>query len=106
MRVAMEKQSPELARTVVETVAMYKIGVENPVEDSAIKWFRGAVQAQYGQGNVPAIAIHSAKIETDGEVRIWYKNNIVHSAMSEVNHEKGEHNNKADDDSLRLPNRT
>jgi len=86
MRVAMEKQSPELARTVVETVAMYKIGVENPVADSAVKWFRGAVQAQYGPGNVPAILIHSAKIETDGEDEVATNDLVTLSVDIERKH--------------------
>ncbi|GMH60392.1 hypothetical protein TrRE_jg7562 [Triparma retinervis] len=67
MRVAIEKQAPELARTVVESVAMYKIGVTSPTSSASIGWFRGAVQAQYGPGNVPAARVHSVKIETEDE---------------------------------------
>lgn len=67
LRVASQKKSAELARTVVETVAMYKIGVEDPTSTEAVNWFRDAVQMQYGQGNTPGIVVHKAIIETEDE---------------------------------------
>ena len=67
LRVAAQKGSVNLVKTVVNTVAGYKIGVGDAKDKKMIEWFKGAVQAQYGQGNIPGVNIGDIKIETEDE---------------------------------------
>lgn len=86
LRVAMAEKNADLARTIVETVAMYKIGVKDPTKESSIAWFQRTIQAQYGPGNVPSIKVHKSEIFTDDEDEVACNDTCTLSVEMERTH--------------------
>ena len=71
LRVAMTVQSYRLAKTIVETVSMFKIGVEKPLDQRTIDWFHGVMKKQYGgDPGIPKLDISNITIETPDENEI------------------------------------
>lgn len=71
LRVAMTVQSYRLAKTIVETVSMFKIGVEKPTDKKTIDWFHGVMKKQYGgEAGIPRLEISQVQIETPDEEEI------------------------------------
>ena len=67
LRVAMSMQSYRLACTVVETVSMFKIGVNDPKAQRCLDWFHGVMRKQYGEAGMPRLNLTNMKVETPGE---------------------------------------
>jgi hypothetical protein len=86
LRVAASKGSVKLVRTIVNTVAGYKIGVGDALDKKMISWFKGAVQAQYGQGNIPGVKIGDIKIETEDEDEVATGDTVTVSMRMERVH--------------------
>lgn len=71
LRVAMTVQSYRLAKTIVETVSMFKIGVEKPTDQKTMDWFHGVMKKQYGgELGIPKLDISNQCIETPDESEI------------------------------------
>jgi len=48
LRIAVSLQSYRLAKTIIETVCMFKIGVQDPLNPNTIQWFNSMMLKQYG----------------------------------------------------------
>ncbi|GMI07700.1 hypothetical protein TrLO_g13239 [Triparma laevis f. longispina] len=71
LRVATHSKKIVLARTIVETVAMYKMGVKGAKDPASIAWFKKSIIAQYGSpSGLPSLKLHKAIIETEDEDEI------------------------------------
>eukprot|EP00586_Coscinodiscus_wailesii_P011545 CAMPEP_0172507908 /NCGR_PEP_ID=MMETSP1066-20121228/207482_1 /TAXON_ID=671091 /ORGANISM="Coscinodiscus wailesii, Strain CCMP2513" /LENGTH=670 /DNA_ID=CAMNT_0013285633 /DNA_START=110 /DNA_END=2122 /DNA_ORIENTATION=+ len=65
LRVASTARSYPLAKTLIETVTMFKIGCSDPTDHT---WFHKIIKAQYDI--IPLLDIGEKKIETEGEDEI------------------------------------
>jgi hypothetical protein len=70
LRVAVVLQSYRLTKIIVETVAMFKIGVSDPLAPKTLEWFRGVMRKQYGEDGLPRLAISDLNVATPGEQEI------------------------------------
>ena len=66
LRVAISLQSYRLAKTIIEAVCMFKIGVVQPTSPDKIGWFNSVMTKQYGgPAGLPRLAISQQKISGD-----------------------------------------
>jgi hypothetical protein len=63
LRIAVNMNSYRLAKTIVETVAMFKIGVSDPSSPKTLEWFRSIMAKQYTAEGSPHLAISNLKVE-------------------------------------------
>lgn len=71
LRVAGSLRSYRLYKTIVECVAMFKIGTTTVSDDDVVSWFKKTMESTYGgHEGIPSIKIDSIKIETPGENEI------------------------------------
>jgi hypothetical protein len=71
LRLATTARSYRLAKTLIETIAMFKIGVTSATETIKVDWFQGVCKKQYlGEAGVPKLAIHDLTFATSGESEI------------------------------------
>lgn len=71
LRLAASTRSYRLAKTVVETMAMFKIGVASATETIKVEWFQGVCKKQYlGEAGIPKLTIHDLTFATSGEDEI------------------------------------
>jgi hypothetical protein len=63
LRIAVSMSSYRLAKTIIETVAMFKIGVSDPSSPKTLEWFRSIMTKQYTAEGSPRLAISNLKIE-------------------------------------------
>lgn len=71
LRVVITAQSYFLAKTIVETISMFKIGVTSATEPKKVEWFVGLMKKQYlGDEGVPKLHIDNLTIVTPGEDEI------------------------------------
>mmetsp|Transcript_4895 Transcript_4895/g.13866 ORF Transcript_4895/g.13866 Transcript_4895/m.13866 type:complete len:705 (+) Transcript_4895:149-2263(+) len=70
LRVAMSARSYRLAKTVVETVSMFKVGTMTHDEKKTVDWFNSTMRKQYGDDGIPCLEIVSKDIETPDEDEI------------------------------------
>jgi len=60
--VAIQGQKATLAATIVESVAMFKVGSASATDPAALAWFRGQLEQQYGPGSLPGLNIENATL--------------------------------------------
>lgn len=71
LRIACAAGSYRLVKTIVQTVAMFQIGVMNATDPRVLTWFKKTMEAQYGgPDGVPRLAVKSKRIETPDEKEI------------------------------------
>ena len=70
LRVAMSAKSYRLAKTIVETVSMFKVGTMSHDEKKTVDWFNSTMRKQYGDDGIPCLQIVSKEIETPDEDEI------------------------------------
>lgn len=71
LRVAGSTRSYRLYKTIVECVAMFKIGTTSATDEKTLAWFNDIMQKTYGgPEGVPSVKIGVINIETDGEDEI------------------------------------
>lgn len=68
LRIACAARSYRLVKTIVQTVAMFKIGVMNASDPRVLAWFHRTMQTQYGgPDGVPRLVIKKKSLATPGE---------------------------------------
>jgi len=70
LRLAATLKSYRLAKTIIEAVSMFKIGVVDPSSPKNISWFKGLMQKQYTEEGVPKLQVSDLNIETPGQDEI------------------------------------
>uniref|UniRef100_A0A7S2RG29 SEC63 domain-containing protein n=1 Tax=Eucampia antarctica TaxID=49252 RepID=A0A7S2RG29_9STRA len=71
LRVAMSVRSYRLAKTIIETVSMFKVGCPNHDNEKTVLWFRHNMAKQYGGINgLPKLLVGEKKIENPDEKEI------------------------------------
>jgi hypothetical protein len=70
LRVAMSARSYRLAKTIVETVSMFKVGTMSHDDKKTVDWFKSTMKKQYGDDGIPGLEIVSKDIETPDEEEI------------------------------------
>ena len=70
LRVAMSVRSYRLAKTIVETVSIFKVGTMTHDDKKTIDWFISTMKKQYGDDGTPRLDIVSKDIETPDEDEI------------------------------------
>jgi len=71
LRVAMAARSYRLAKTVVETISMFKIGSMTHDDKQTLEWFKDTMIKQYGgEEGIPCLEFFSKDIETPDEDEI------------------------------------
>lgn len=68
LRVAVSARSYRLAKTIVETVTMFKLGIMSANSEKVITFYRTNMEKQYGSKNgIPKLLIKNKSLETPGE---------------------------------------
>lgn len=71
LRVAIANKSYKLAKTIIETVSMFKIGTMSASDEKTLAWFKDAMVKQYGAENgVPKLEVKNYKVCTPDEDEI------------------------------------
>jgi len=87
LRIACAARSYRLVKTIVQTVAMFKIGVMNASDPRVLAWFNKTMETQYGgPDGVPRLVIKDKSLETPGEEDICTGENCIISVDIERVH--------------------
>jgi len=87
LRVAIAGRSYRLAKTIVETVAMFKIGVMSATSNQVIAWFQAVMEKQYGgKQGIPKLNIKGVKLETPDEKEMATGDSLMLSVDIERSH--------------------
>ena len=71
LRIAVTMHSYRLAKTIIETVSMFKIGVRDPLSPKTLDWFQGIMTKQYTASGLPKLLISDLQVEPPaGEAEI------------------------------------
>lgn len=70
LRVAMSARSYRLAKTIIETVSIFKVGVFDSKDQKTLEWFDEIMKKQYGEDGLPRLVFHEKGVETPGEDEI------------------------------------
>lgn len=90
LRVAGSTRSYRLYKTIVECVAMFKIGTTSATDEKTLAWFNDIMQKTYGgPEGVPSVKIGEISIETDGEDEIATEDTV--KLEIEMNRPHAEH---------------
>jgi hypothetical protein len=63
LRIAVTMNSYRLAKTIIETVSMFKIGVQDPLAGPTLHWFQSIMTKQYSAAGLPRLAISDLQVE-------------------------------------------
>lgn len=63
LRIAVTMKSYRLAKTIVEAVSMFKIGIPDPVSPKTLAWFNSVMIKQYSAAGLPRLSITNLQIE-------------------------------------------
>lgn len=71
LRIAVTMHSYRLAKTIIETVSMFKIGVRDPLAPKTLDWFHSIMTKQYTAAGLPKLLISDLRVEPPpGEAEI------------------------------------
>lgn len=71
LRLAVTMHSYRLAKTIIETVAMFKIGVRDPLAPKTLDWFHSIMTKQYTATGLPKLLVSDLQVEPPaGEAEI------------------------------------
>ena len=71
LRLAISAKSYRLAKTIIEAVAMFKIGTMSHEDKETLKWFKDTMKKQYnGDDGIPRLEVKGENIETPDEDEI------------------------------------
>lgn len=80
LRLALVQNSHPLAKTIIEAISMFKIGIKSAVEKKSINWFNGVLLQTYGGlEGLPRLKITEPSIqpELEEEARTSEKDNVI-----------------------------
>jgi hypothetical protein len=80
LRLALVQNSHPLAKTIIEAISMFKIGIKSAVEKKSINWFNGVLLQTYGGlDGLPRLKITEPSIqpEAEEEARTSEKDNVI-----------------------------
>ena len=70
LRIACTMNSYRLAKTIIEAVSQFKIGVQDPLAKNTLDWFNTVMTKQYSEAGLPRLAISDLNVETPDEKEI------------------------------------
>jgi hypothetical protein len=93
LRIAVTMNSYRLAKTIIETVSMFKIGVQDPLTAPTLHWFKSIMTKQYSSAGLPRLAISDLQVEA-ADVVADNKDNNIEEGQDENNNKNTEDDTK------------
>jgi len=71
LRMALANRSYQLAKTIIESICMFKIGTSSATEQKNVNWFNGVILQTYGGiEGLPRLKVSESLVETPGKAEI------------------------------------
>eukprot|EP00591_Stephanopyxis_turris_P000728 CAMPEP_0195512008 /NCGR_PEP_ID=MMETSP0794_2-20130614/4127_1 /TAXON_ID=515487 /ORGANISM="Stephanopyxis turris, Strain CCMP 815" /LENGTH=735 /DNA_ID=CAMNT_0040639721 /DNA_START=211 /DNA_END=2418 /DNA_ORIENTATION=+ len=70
LRMALHTKRFNLAKTIVETLTMFKVGTDSATHQTNKDWFKDIMHKQYGPDGFPTIKVVEKRVETEGQNEI------------------------------------